>query len=172
VRRGLHSLHAATSLLLVASGLLIEWPDLRSRLVGGYGQEIAEWHLWLGLAFAGAPLLALAVRARRLLGDLALRLGPPYPFGWKKLHIAASIALSALVTASGLVLWLDPPLPRAAWDAALWTHIVTAWAITVAIPVHLVVARRRIVQVVRVWLGLEPPVDLDALLDPPDDPGT
>ena len=57
----------ALPLLLLASGLLLTEPDLRAKLVGGYGREIMEIHLWSGWVFLGAPLLALALAPHPLL---------------------------------------------------------------------------------------------------------
>jgi cytochrome b subunit of formate dehydrogenase len=59
-RRILHIAHVILSLVLIATGLVIEFPELRARLVGGYGMQILQVHLWLGWAFMAAPALALA----------------------------------------------------------------------------------------------------------------
>ena len=96
----LHAAHALTSLLLIATGLLLGYPDLRSALVGGYGRQILDGHLWIGWAYLGAPVVAGAVAGRPLLRDLARRLGPPDPpFVWRKLHIVASLAMTILLLA-------------------------------------------------------------------------
>src|SRR5512145_555262 len=76
VRRALHAAHALASLLLVGTGALIHWPELRAELLGGYGLALAALHEWTGLAFIAAPLLALALAARPLARDLRARLAP------------------------------------------------------------------------------------------------
>ena len=55
VRRALHAAHAGVSLLLLATGLLLGSPDLRARLLGGYGREVAQWHDLGAYAFLGVP---------------------------------------------------------------------------------------------------------------------
>ena len=73
VRRALHAAHALTSVLLIATGLLLWDPDLRARFVGGYGREILEAHLWVGALLLGAPILAGLLAGRVLLRDLLRR---------------------------------------------------------------------------------------------------
>ena len=58
VRRALHAAHALTSVLLIATGLLLGYPDLRSALVGGYGRQILDGHLWIAWGFLGASVVA------------------------------------------------------------------------------------------------------------------
>ncbi|MDH3214186.1 MAG: cytochrome b/b6 domain-containing protein [Myxococcales bacterium] len=161
VRRALHAAHSLTSVLLIATGLLLWDPDLRARLVGGYGRQVLDGHLWIGWVFLAAPIVAVVVAARPILRDLARRLGPPDPpFAWRKVHIVASLAMTFLLGASGLVLWVDLDLPIAALDAALEVHLAATWLLTASIPVHLVVARRQIVARTRGILGLVPESEL------------
>ena len=164
VRRALHAAHALTSLLLIATGLLLGYPDLRSALVGGYGRQILDGHLWISWVFLGAPVVAGAVAGRPLLRDLARRLGPPDPpLVWRKIHIVASLAMTILLGASGGVLWLDLDLPLPALDAALDLHVAATWLLAASIPVHLVLAWRKIVARTGEILGLVP----DSRLHPP-----
>ena len=157
VRRSLHLGHALTSILLIATGLLISYPDLRGSLVGGYGREILDWHLWVGWVFMALPLLALAVAARPVLRDLRRRLGPPDPvFAWRKIHIVATLVLTFLVSLSGVVLWVDWKLPLALIDAMLEIHVITTWTLLFSIPVHVVLAWRKTVARVREMLGIDP----------------
>jgi cytochrome b subunit of formate dehydrogenase len=156
-RRLLHQAHLVTTLVLLVTGFLIQFPDLRARVLGGYGRELAEVHVWLGWAFTAAPLLALALAARPLLADLGRRLGPREPMSWRKAHVAITLVAGALLTLTGIVLWVPGRLPLALLDASLEVHIWATWIFTAALPVHLVVARRKIVERVRVALGGEPP---------------
>jgi cytochrome b subunit of formate dehydrogenase len=151
----MHAAHAATSVLLIATGMLMQWPDLRSRLVGGYGLQIARLHDWLGAAFIAAPLLALGLAARPLARDLGRRLGPPDPIGWRKIHIVASVVVSVLLAVSGALLWLGG-LPLAFEDAALEVHSALTWVLAASIPVHLFAARRKIAAATAVLLRLRP----------------
>lgn len=163
VRRGLHALHAWLVLLLVATGVLLAFPDLRASVTGGYGQLLVDVHLWGGVAFALSPLLALALARAHLVEELQRRLGPPDPWGWRKTHIVLSIVIVAGLSLSGVALWLDAHLSIAMADLARLSHEVLTVLVVLSLPVHLVAARRAIVQRVQRWLGREP--DVDALFD-------
>ncbi len=156
IRRALHVVHALTALALLATGLLIGFPDLRARLLGGYGRELAEIHVWTGIAFIAAPALALAAVGPSMYRDLVRRLGPPDPFTWKKLHIILTLAGGLLLTASGLLLWLDTGLPLVVSDVALEVHEVLTYMLAAAIPVHLFAGRRKIVERARALVGRGP----------------
>jgi cytochrome b subunit of formate dehydrogenase len=161
VRRALHAVHALASLLLIGTGVLIHWPELRLLVLGGYGMALAWLHEWTGLAFIVAPLLSLGLAARPLLRDLGARLGPPDPPSWRKLHIALTLVLSALLSLSGVALWQQEYLPMRAADLALDAHIWLSWLIAISIPVHLFAARRKIAEIVAVRLGLRPPPEIE-----------
>jgi len=154
-RRLIHSVHGATTLALLATGCLIQWPDLRAQIVGGYGRELARFHLWFGWVFAATPLLAGAA-ARALFADLRLRLGPPDPITWRKLHIVITGVASVSLTASGIILWQFEELPRLVQDVSLEVHIWATWVVAGSLPVHLVAARRKIAERVRGFRGEEP----------------
>jgi cytochrome b subunit of formate dehydrogenase len=145
------------TLVLLATGFLIQWPDLRAQVVGGYGRELAEVHVWMGWAFAAAPALALALASRPLLDDLGRRLGSQEPLSWRKAHVVITLVAGALLTLTGIALWVLGALPVALLDASLEVHIWATWVLAISLPVHLVVARRKIVERVRVALGGEPP---------------
>lgn len=149
VRRTLHVAHAVAALALLASGVLLGSPDLRARLVGGYGREVAAWHDLGAYAFLAAPVLALALAARPLVVDLRTRLGPPEGLTWRKLHIALTLALSGLLSGSGLALWAGDEVPGAVYDGALELHVGAAWVLGAALLLHLVAARRKLAARVR-----------------------
>lgn len=154
-RRLLHAAHGVTALALLATGFLIQWPDLRAKVVGGYGRELAEIHLWFGWAFAAAPLLALgAVGA--LCADLRRRLGPPGPITWRKLHIVITGVMSVFLTATGIILWGFHELPLLVQDVSLEIHIWATWIVAASLPVHLVDARRKIAVRLRWFRSDEP----------------
>jgi cytochrome b subunit of formate dehydrogenase len=156
-RRLLHAAHVVATLVLLATGFLIQWPDLRAQVIGGYGRELAEVHVWMGWAFAAAPALALALASRPLLDDLGRRLGSQEPLSWRKAHVVITLVAGALLTLTGIALWVLGALPVALLDASLEVHIWATWVLAISLPVHLVVARRKIVERVRVALGGEPP---------------
>jgi cytochrome b subunit of formate dehydrogenase len=156
-RRLLHAAHVVATLVLLATGFLIQWPDLRAQVVGGYGRELAEVHVWMGWAFAAAPAAALALAAQPLLADLGRRIGSEEPFSWRKAHVVITVVAGVLLTLTGIALWVPGTLPVALLDASLEVHIWATWVLTISLPVHLVVARGKIVERVRIALGGEPP---------------
>lgn len=169
VRRGLHAAHAVMALALLATGLLILWPELRSRTLGGYGREVGEIHIYLGLAFAIAPLLAWLLAPRGLLANLWEQIDASgLRSRWRRTHIVVSIIASPALTLSGLVLWLGDDLPIVVWDGADLVHVVCHWVVTISLPLHVVVARRKIAERVRLMLGGEPP-ELFEFTDDPDE---
>ncbi|MBW2272083.1 MAG: cytochrome b/b6 domain-containing protein [Deltaproteobacteria bacterium] len=144
IRQALHHLYTAALLLLFATGLLLAQPDLRGSLVGGYGREILDIHLWVGWVFLGLPLLALLLAARPLLRDLLRRLGPPDGITWRKVHIALTLAAGLVLAATGLVLWLDSGFPLAVSDVAVEVHEIVSYLVIAILGLHLVAARRKI----------------------------
>ena len=166
-RRLLHAAHGVTVVALLATGFLIQWPDLRAKLVGGYGRELAEFHLWFGWAFAAAPLLVVGA-AGAVYADLRRRLGPPDPITWRKLHIVTTGVTGVLLTVSGIILWAFHELPLIVQDVSLEIHIWATWVVAASLPVHLVVARREIVERVRRLGGAEPPPLFEFADEDPD----
>jgi hypothetical protein len=159
VRRALHHAYAAVTLLLLATGFLICAPEARGRLLGGFGREILDLHLALGVIMVVLPLAALALAGRFLLGELRRRLGPPDPpWTFRKLHLAVTVVLGISLAASGLLLWLVPGLPLRAYDGVSLVHKGSTWAFALLLPVHLVAARRRMGARLRALSGSEPPV--------------
>ena len=166
-RRLLHGVHVVTTVGLVATGVLIAWPDLRARLVGGYGRELGEIHVWLGWAFLAAPGLALAAAARPLLADLRGRFAAQDPWRWRRAHVALTLGGGGVLGVTGVAAWAIEHLPVSLVDASLVLHSWVTWLVVAALPVHLVMARRKIAGRVREWLGAEPP----PLFDFADDDG-
>jgi hypothetical protein len=148
-----------STLALLATGALLEWPELRARLIGGYGTTVVTAHLWSAALFVVAPVLALALSHRPLLHDLhrRLTLRGPWPGTWRKSHIALSFAGGLVLTLSGVALWADDYVSRGVWDLSRTGHVVFTVLIAVAIPIHLFKARERMAKVLREWLGLAPP---------------
>jgi cytochrome b subunit of formate dehydrogenase len=169
VRRSLHIGHAIMVVLLVLSGLLLGYPDWRARMIGGYGREILDVHMWVGWAFLALPVLALAIAARGLTRDLTRRLGPPDPpWAWPKLNIVTSLLFSTLLVVTGVLLWVEADLPLWLLDTSLDVHIVLTWVLVVSVPLHTFMARKRIVTRTREILGIGPQPELDFPVDDED----
>lgn len=160
-RRTLHIVHVLMSLVLIATGLLIEFPELRSRLVGGYGMLILQYHLWLGWAFMAVPAIALALAAGPLLRHLRALLGAPHGITWRKSITVANLASAIGVGASGVPLWLDGSFPLAFVDASLQVHIGCTWVCIALIPPHLFLARSKIAMRLLQLVGRSPEPDFD-----------
>ena len=167
VRQALHHAYSVAALVLLVTGALLAWPDLRGRLVGGFGRQIWQIHLWAGWAFLAVPVLVLAAASRPLLRDLRRRLGPPDGVTWRKVHTVATLVAGALLGLTGLVLWLGPRLPLAVSDASLWIHQALSWFIVAALLAHLIIARRKIAARTKEILGrdAEPLFPLEDDLD-------
>ena len=157
VRRLLHAIHALAVLLLLATGVLLFFPELRGAAIGGYGQRILTFHLWGGVAFGAAPLVAAALVASALHEDVRRRLGPPDPWSWRKTHIVLSLAASAGLVVSGVAIWFEDALPRAFGEPMHWVHDSLTVVLGAALPVHILMSRRKIVSRIREWLGVAPP---------------
>jgi cytochrome b subunit of formate dehydrogenase len=151
IRWALHCIYALALLVKVASGLLLTEPDLRARLVGGYGRQIMDIHLWSSWFFLGAPLLALALAGRPLLRDLRRRLQRPRRITWQKIHIVVTLGAGIILSLTGVLLWLDLELPRASVDLMIELHDLLIWLVIAALAVHLVAARRKILRRTR-WI--------------------
>lgn len=169
VRRALHGSHALLTVALLVTGLLMGFPGLRARLVGGYGTEIWELHLALGLAFVALPLLALAAAGRGLARDAGRRLGPPRGITWRKVHLVASVAATLVLGLSGIPLGWDEPFPLVVLDGALLAHQAASWFLLGLVAIHLVAARRRLAAKLRGERTLEGDQG-DPLLLPPEEP--
>ena len=159
VRRALHATHAVATVVLLATGLLLEFPELRSFTIGGYGRSIVSIHLVAGVAFALLPMIALLLASAALIEDLRRRLGPPDPWRWRKSHIVGSLIAVALLSVSGAVMWADADLPIAVGDASRAVHVALTALVGISLPIHLVLARRKIVERVKGWLGRGEPPD-------------
>ena len=154
VRRALHHVYATAAIVLIATGVFLGFPDMRARLIGGYGREILDYHLWSGWIFLAAPLLALALAARPLLADLRERLAPNPDRRWRRLHVASALTTGSLLGISGLILWLDLEIPRPAADLVSNVHEIVSWVVLGELSAHLVMARRKIFEKTRSLLGL------------------
>ena len=106
--------------------------------------------------------------AGALSADLRQRLGPPDPVTWRKLHIAITGIGSVLLAASGIILWAFDELPPIVQDVSLEIHIWATWVFAASLPVHLVVASRKIAERVRLFRGEEPPPLFEFADEDPD----
>jgi cytochrome b subunit of formate dehydrogenase len=154
IRRAIHRIYALAALVLLATGALLTWPDLRAQVIGGYGREVLDVHLWAGWVTLGTPLL-LSLAALPIWRDLRRRLGTPDGITWRKINIVLSLVAGVPLAVSGVMLWLDLGLSLAVIDAALFVHQALSWLILGALVVHIAANWRRTVVRTRAILGLE-----------------
>jgi cytochrome b subunit of formate dehydrogenase len=119
-RHLLHSVHTVTFLLLLASGLLLFVPELRSLATGGYSLHLRQLHRWSGIAFVALPAAILAgYGARALAARAASRTARAR---WKRFHFAASAVMTALFAITGAMLWSPAAFSEMTVDLARALH--------------------------------------------------
>jgi Ni,Fe-hydrogenase I cytochrome b subunit len=131
----LHTVHLLTFALLFATGVLLAVPGLRAAVTGGYSLLIGNVHRWGGVAFAALP------------AAVGLRFGVRTVFTapdawtsralWQGLHVAVTVFISLLFTATGVVLWGKRTLPESIVEASHSVHGWLTYAAGVLLAVHL-----------------------------------
>jgi hypothetical protein len=154
IRRAVHHVYTVVAIVLLATGALLAWPDLRAQIIGGYGRETLDVHLWVGWIMLATPVLVL-LALRPIWRDLVCRLGPPDGITWRKINIVLTLVAAAALGGSGVLLWLDQGLSIAAIDAALFVHDAFSWIILAALLVHVIAAWRKTVVRTREIFGRE-----------------
>lgn len=164
--RLLHVANALAVLILLASGLALgDWLSARlTDWMGGHA-TVDALHQTLGLAFVIAWLLLVALlpgRVGRLLRDVlhfqsadwrwpaAFLRFYVHPEGRsipahdgrfdpaQRIVFLGLIAALFLAAASGVYLYLTPPLGRIALAGAVWLHVASAWLLIACVAVHIV----------------------------------
>jgi len=131
----LHAIHTATFLALLATGLLLFIPELRSFATGGYSLAIVRIHRWAGVASVGLPFALLLC----LGGPSAL--APPRTHTLRGLlkgaHQAIVVAMTLLFAATGLIMWLQQPIYESIEDSSRLLHDWMTSAAGAFLAVHL-----------------------------------
>jgi len=154
VRHVLHHVYAATAIVLMVTGVFLTLPDLRASMIGGYGREILDLHLWAGWLFLAAPPVALLLGRRDLLAALRERLSEGH--AWRRFHMASVLIAGFVLGLTGIALWLDLELSRTLADLVSNTHELLSWFVIAELGVHVVAARRKTFERARRLLGLSP----------------
>jgi len=71
--RWVHAIYACIVIVLIATAIPIQFPDLRASLVGGYGRSFATVHEWAGVAMLALPVVVFAATPRMALETIAIR---------------------------------------------------------------------------------------------------
>jgi hypothetical protein len=140
--RWLHLGFVATFTILLATGLLIQLPDWRARLVGGYSWWVAGVHEWAGAAMALLPLVALARTPRQAIATFARRARRRNQLRLHAAHLVFTSVAAAVFTVTGFVLWFQDHVPAVVADVSVELHVLFTYALLVAIPLHVAVSGR------------------------------
>ncbi len=144
IRRLVHDTNATAALALLLTGTLIAFPDLRSIVLGGYGNQLHDIHIWSGWTFVSVPLLGFIYKRKEIAAHLRRRLRPGRQNQLRRVHLAGSLACGTLFGITGLVMWWEAGVPLIVLDALLEVHIWLAWLMGFALLTHLYSARRGI----------------------------
>ncbi len=144
IRRLVHDTNATVALALLLTGTLIGFPDLRAMLLGGYGHQLHDIHIWSGWTFVSVPLLGFVYKRKEIAAHLQRRLRPGRQNQLRRVHLAGTLACCTLFGITGLVMWWEAGVPLIVLDAMLEVHIWLAWLMGATLLTHLYSARRGI----------------------------
>ncbi len=147
-----HFLYATVVFVLVATGLLIQYPDWRARLIGGYGQTVAWWHEWAGVAMLVVPLLAFALGPAEAWETIQLRSWRLEKLAIHAINLWFTIVSGAVFVVTGFLLWFQRGLPDPVIDWSYTLHDVFSYALYVMIPLHVLASLGRTVRNLRARL--------------------
>jgi cytochrome b subunit of formate dehydrogenase len=131
----LHTLHLATFVLLMASGVLMLSPELRAAVTGGYSLVIYNVHCWGGVAFLVLPV-AVLVAAGGPAVLAAQQQGGMRSF-WQSGHMLVTVGIGAALVATGFALWAKDFVSMATMDASLAVHDWLTYAAAALVALHL-----------------------------------
>ncbi|MBC8292315.1 MAG: cytochrome b/b6 domain-containing protein [Proteobacteria bacterium] len=138
-------------LVLVATGLPIQFPDLRAGLVGGYGRTIASIHEWSGVVMLAVPILALAWAPSWATTSLRLRARRRANLGLHAINLWFTLLSGVMLVVTGFIMWMPGTLPLPLIDTSAQLHAAASWGLYVMLPVHLLVTRQRVWAATREW---------------------
>lgn len=153
----IHRVNTTAILVLLFTGTLHTYPDVRSAIFGGYDRLVADVHIWAGAVFVCFPILALARTQGSLLKNLRVRILKDPNWHWRRLHLILTLIACCLQSSTGFVIWLDAqwPMPVSLVDSLFVIHRSVAWYLGLSLPLHLWMARQSIVKITRKLIGLE-----------------
>jgi cytochrome b subunit of formate dehydrogenase len=131
----LHTVHLVTFALLFVTGLLLLVPALRGLITGGYSQLIRETHRWGGVAFVALPVAVIVgFGARQVFVAPAARTLRTL---WQGAHVAVTVVMTTVLTATGFVLWGRRSVPESIVDLSRSTHDWLTYVAAVLVAAHL-----------------------------------
>ncbi len=164
--RWVHAIYAAIVLVLIATAIPIQFPDLRASLIGGYGRSFATVHDWAGVAMLALPVVVFAATPRRALETIVIRSYRREHFRLHAVNLWFTLVSGLLFAVTGFLMWFPAQLPDAVVDASADVHSTLSYVLYVVVPLHLVIASKRTWEVLRGWagarIGRRPRVELPA----------
>ncbi|HJL60464.1 MAG TPA: hypothetical protein QF517_00800 [Pseudomonadales bacterium] len=153
-QRWIHRVNTTAALVLLTTGVLHIVPDIRSAFFGGYDRLTADIHLWTGAIFISFPILATLLSSGSVLKNLYTRVFRDPLWHWRRFNLTCTIVICSTQACAGTMIWVDTlfPLPLTLLDVIFFVHHIGAWYIGLMFPVHLWMARRAIVRIVRGWV--------------------
>ncbi len=145
IRRLVHDTNATAALVLLLSGILISYPDLRAMLLGGYGNQLSDIHIWAGWTFAVVPLLGFFYKRKEIAANLQRRLRSGRKNMLRRAHLAGSLLCGTIFAITGIVMWWETGVPLIVLDSMLEVHIWLAWLMGATLLAHIYSARRGII---------------------------
>lgn len=132
----LHTLHMLTFVILLATGVLMISPELRTAFTGGYSLVIRRAHLWSGVAFAVLPgIVVFPLGMRNVFVAPADRTARTF---WQGLHLAITILIGAVFTATGFAIWEEGLVSEPLADFSRSTHNWLTWVAAGLLGLHLI----------------------------------
>ncbi len=157
IRRWVHRISGTAVLVLLVTGTLVTLPDLRTAVIGGQGRILSDIHLWIGLAFVLAPLMGLLYSKGSIIKNIARRLLDSSKIHWRRIHPSTALISGMMMCLTGPIMWLDSiwEYPVIVMDGVFLVHLTFAWVLGLALPMHLVMARRGIGRTIKKWAGID-----------------
>ena len=157
-QRRIHYVNTVAIIVLLLTGTLHTLPDLRSSLTGGYDQLVADIHVWTGAIFISFPFLLMTRTQGSLLGLLRLRIFKDPVWHWRRVHLMLTVFVCLIQAIAGLLIWVDIrlPLPITLVDTLFLVHRSGAWYLGLTLPLHMWMARKKIVKTTRRLIGPKP----------------
>ncbi len=150
--RWVHALYAVIILVLIATAIPIQFPDLRAWLIGGYGRTIATVHEWAGVAMLALPVVVFAAKPHAALETISIRSYRREHLRFHAFNLWFTLVSGVVFIVTGFVMWFPTRLPHLLTDTSTDVHGWLSYVLYVMIPLHLMVASGRTWEVFRDWL--------------------
>ncbi|MBI2060962.1 MAG: hypothetical protein HYT87_14435 [Nitrospirae bacterium] len=130
-----HVANAAAFLTLGITGILLlpaPFSSLREILLGGRFEVVRDVHLWSAVPFGITLIAVYALRGWAILKIRRLTA----LVGWKKLNSILALALSILLFATGVLLWIEPEAAAGWLPISRSIHVWSTWAVLPWVLLH------------------------------------